>query len=49
LIRFLQEYLSLYKHLEVSFIRSKKLPDVYKGKGILVKNESISLKDGKKK
>lgn len=33
----------------VSYIRSKKLPDVYKGKGILVKNESISLKDGKKK
>jgi len=33
----------------VSYIRSQKLPDVYKGKGILEKNEIISLKDGKKK
>jgi ribosomal protein L6P/L9E len=33
----------------IAFIRSKKLPDVYKGKGILFRKELILLKDGKKK
>jgi large subunit ribosomal protein L6 len=33
----------------VSFIRSHKRPDIYKGKGILLKNELIHLKDEKKK
>lgn len=33
----------------VSQIRSQKFPDIYKGKGILLKNEVLSLKDGKKK
>ena len=32
-----------------SRIRAKKLPEVYKGKGILYKNEKIKLKEGKKK
>jgi len=30
-------------------IRSYKLPDIYKGKGILLKNQIIRLKEGKKK
>lgn len=31
-----------------SLIRSKKLPEPYKGKGILYENEKIKLKEGKK-
>jgi len=33
----------------VSYVRSHKFPDRYKGKGILFKNELIQLKEGKKK
>lgn len=36
-------------HLEASRIRSYKLPEPYKGKGILYENEKIKLKEGKKK
>jgi len=32
-----------------AFIRSHRYPDVYKGKGILFKNEEIRLKSGKNK
>lgn len=32
-----------------SKIRSFKLPDIYKGKGILYKNQTVRLKEGKKK
>ena len=34
--------------LSASLIRSKKLPEPYKGKGILYENEKIKLKEGKK-
>jgi|TARA_E500000178_G_C16975523_1_gene733148 large subunit ribosomal protein L6 len=32
----------------VAFLRNKKTPDAYKGKGILFKNEIFKLKEGKK-
>lgn len=34
--------------LSASLIRSKKVPEPYKGKGILYENEKIKLKEGKK-
>ena len=40
---------SYYKISEfAASIRSKKLPEPYKGKGILYENENINLKEGKK-
>lgn len=45
----LKSFNSQFLNEFVAHIRSQKFPDVYKGKGILLKNEVLSLKDGKKK
>nr|QII42418.1 ribosomal protein L6 [Phaeodactylum tricornutum] len=43
-------YGNCYQHVTqtASLIRAKKLPEPYKGKGVLYENEKIELKEGKK-